>query len=526
MPPAPVAALARDLVLDRYRPLRPLGSGGSGSVWLARDERSGREVALKIVAREGKAGDRAEREARAAARLRHERCVRAYGFGGDAGHFYIAYEYVPGRTLREAIRAGELTDRQAVAAAAQLLDALAHAHAHGIVHRDVKPANVILEEGERVSVRLLDFGLAQFDEAATLTAAGDVPGTLAYISPERLRGADATPAADVWSVGVILWETLAGGHPFLGVPIQQMAAAIAEGAPPLARERPDLPPRLLTAVDRALDLDPARRPSAAALAKELRRAWSRGPGGGRTPSLRTRGRVIAAPARLIPAAATGVATVAGASLLPFFPTGLAVGAGAIAAALAVRAPRAGLAVALAAPVLPLGNHAAGAAWLYAAVAIVVLAVAWRDARAGLAFAAGPPLAAVGALPLLPLVAALARGPARRAAHAALGVLAAALAARVYGESAAPGGIAAEESPAVVAGALLHELSARPELLVLAAVLAGAAALVPHARTPWRAAGLAASVLAAALLGAPALPAAPVVLGCWALAAALAARPAH
>ena len=100
-----------DLVLDRYRPLRPLGSGGSGSVWLARDERNGLDVALKIVPREGKAADRAEREAEAASRLRHERCLRAYGFGSDSGHVYIAYEYVGGRTLRDAMRSGDLRRR-------------------------------------------------------------------------------------------------------------------------------------------------------------------------------------------------------------------------------------------------------------------------------------------------------------------------------------------------------------------------------------------------------------------------------
>ena len=90
----------RDLVLDRYRPLRPLGRGGSGSVWLARDERTGLEVALKIVPREGKRASRAAREMEAASRLRHERCVRAYDFGGDSGHVYIAYEYVQGQTMR------------------------------------------------------------------------------------------------------------------------------------------------------------------------------------------------------------------------------------------------------------------------------------------------------------------------------------------------------------------------------------------------------------------------------------------
>ena len=187
------------------------------------------DVALKIIAREGKAAARAEREAMAARRLRHDRCVRAYDVGHDPSHVYIAYEYVPGRTLRETIRAGALTDRDAVEIAAQVLDALAHAHRTGIVHRDVKPANILVEDCDDLSIRLLDFGLAQFDGADTLTAVGDVPGTLAYIAPERLDGSEATPQSDVWSVGVLLWETLSERHPFWGVPIQEVARAIQAG---------------------------------------------------------------------------------------------------------------------------------------------------------------------------------------------------------------------------------------------------------------------------------------------------------
>src|SRR5579862_7050620 len=116
-----------ELVVDRYRPLRPLGSGGSGSVWLARDERTGLDVALKIVAREGKSAMRAEREAAAAAHLRHPACLRAYSFARDDRHVYIAYEFVPGHTFREALRAGQLTDDTAIEACAQVCDGLAHA---------------------------------------------------------------------------------------------------------------------------------------------------------------------------------------------------------------------------------------------------------------------------------------------------------------------------------------------------------------------------------------------------------------
>src|SRR5438094_7497524 len=158
------AALAQELILGRYRPIRPLGSGGMGHVWLARDERSGLDVALKIVSREGKSGHRAEREARAAASLRHDRCQRIIALARDPSHVYIAYEYIPGRTMREAMRAGELDDGAAIEVAAQIAEALAHAHARGIVHRDVKPSNVLLAETEGIDVRLVDFGLAQMAE--------------------------------------------------------------------------------------------------------------------------------------------------------------------------------------------------------------------------------------------------------------------------------------------------------------------------------------------------------------------------
>src|SRR5436190_14269036 len=257
MPTAASAVAQSELVLGRYRPLRPLGSGGSGSVWLARDETNGLDVALKIVPREGKAASRAEREAEAAARLRHPACQRAYGSGRHSRHVYIAYEYVPGRTFREALRGGELDDAAAIEASAQVLDALAHAQERGIVHRDVKPSNILLAEGRTVSVRVLDFGLAQIREAETLTAQGDVPGTLAYIAPERLAGELTTEAADVWAVGVLLWEALAGRHPFWRSSLLETARAIEDGPAPLESMRPDLPKPLLAAIGRSLDLDPA-----------------------------------------------------------------------------------------------------------------------------------------------------------------------------------------------------------------------------------------------------------------------------
>src|SRR4029078_7533467 len=172
MEEASARATENGLVLGRYRPLKPLGSGGMGSVWHAHDEKRDREVALKIVPRMGTARPRAKRQSTDAAQLKHPACLRAYSLARDEGHVYIAYEYVPGRTLRHALDHGELDDECAVEAAAQILEGLAHAHERGIVHRDIKPSNVLLVDGPGISVRLLDFGLALVTEQGTLSARG------------------------------------------------------------------------------------------------------------------------------------------------------------------------------------------------------------------------------------------------------------------------------------------------------------------------------------------------------------------
>jgi len=536
----------RALVLDRYRPLRPLGRGGSGSVWLARDERTGLEIALKIVPREGKRAARAAREMEAASRLRHERCVRAYDFGEDAGHVYIAYEYVRGLTLREVLRAGDVDDAEAVEIAAQVLEGLAHAHRRGIVHRDVKPSNVLVEDAAGVSVRVLDFGLAQFDEADTLTAVGDVPGTLAYISPERLEGAEATERSDVWAVGVILWEALAGSHPFWGVPLPQVASTIASGAPPLSARRGDLPRRLLAAIDGALSVDPDRRPPAARLATELREAFvapaprarpERRTPRERRPAKRTRPAAVRAAVplrqRTVHAGAVALATAVGGSLLPFWPASLLVALAVAAGVVALRAPRLGLALALAAPVFPLGNVAQAAAVVYGVLALGWLAVTWRDPRAGLAFCAGPLLAPLGLLALLPLCVQPARGWWRRGLHAGAGVLTAAAVAGLAGrELPLTGtvvgdlGVAGSERPTDVLHALGTVLQGSEALATTALALGIVAAALPRATSrglPGIAA-LGALQLVLVLAWAPAIPWVGFVFGTWLLCGLLAARP--
>ncbi len=518
-------AQASELVLGRYRPLKPLGTGGNGSVWLARDEHSGLDVALKIVPREGKAGVRAEREARTAAQLRHPRCIRSYALGRDASHVYIAYEYVPGRTLREAMRSGELDDRAVVEVAAQILEGLAHAHRQGVVHRDVKPANVLLADGPELDARVLDFGLALNAEEQTLTAHGDVPGTLAYISPERLAGKPARPAADVWAVGVILWEALTGRHPFWdGTPLEVQNAILA-GAPSLEPLRPDLHPAVLEVVASALLHNPAHRPGAESLAEQLRglvrKERRRGGAGGEPPRIS----VGALPARL-PAAALAAA-VAGwtAGTLPFYPPGWAPGLAGAAALLTLVRERLGLVFALVVPFFPLANISLGLAVAYAALAAAWIALAWRDPRSGLLFALGPALAPLAALGLLPVAAQVARGPVRKAATVGVGVLLAALVAGLRGVSLPFGqgrpplglGIAGSERPTAVAHALADTLGAYPGLAAEAVALALLAAAIPfvRARGPWTIAVFGAAMLASTLLLAPAAPAVPLVAAAWA-----------
>jgi hypothetical protein len=526
---AAVALPSSELVADRYRPLRPLGSGGSGSVWLARDEVTGLDVALKIVPREGKAATRAEREALAAARLRHERCLRAYGLERDSRNVYIAYEYVPGETMRQALRAGSLNDADSVEAAAQILEGLAHAHARGIVHRDVKPSNVLVAEGEELSIRLLDFGLAQLAEEESLTATGDVPGTLAYVPPERLHGEPGEPAADVWAVGVLLWEALSGWHPFWNGSLLETARRIETGASPLAQVRPDLPRPLCALVDRMLALDPAARPSARMLAGELRDAFAervRRRAGPPAVSVRV-------PVRLAAPAAAGLFAGWTAAELAFFPALFAPLLGLLAFALTLARPRLGLAFALAVPVLPLGNISSGLAILYAGAACVWLALSWRSPREGLFLACGPLLAPISALGLLPLAAQGVRSLPRRALQVGGAVLLAALVAGLrhaplpFTSAAAPHGlgIAGSEDPFAVAVALWRALTARPWLLLEAFALAAAAVALPFARERglWGIAGLGAGLIAVTLLPAPSVAAVPLVLAAWSTCTVLALK---
>lgn len=514
------------LIVGRYRPIEPLGAGGSGTVWRARDEQDGRDVALKVVDGEGRAAERAQREAAAVARLSHTHCARAYAIERDDRNVYLVYEYIPGKTLRDALRTYELADAEVVEVAAQLLEALAHAHEHGVVHRDVKPTNVLLEERDSVHARLLDFGLALIDDVDSLTAAGDVPGTLAYIPPERLDGDEATGAADVWSVGLILWEGLCGRHPFFTNSPVETAKLITAGVPPLADERSDLPRALIAAVESALELDPEERSEPLALARALRSSLVRSPRRRQRRARVARG-VLAA--RLAHAGLSAAFVAAAVSLFPFFPPSFTLPLAAAVGAVALARPRLGLFLALAAPVLPLGDISSGLAWAYGAAAVVYLALTWRQPVSAMVPVVGPLLGAIGALVVAPLLALRTRGAVRRGLLAGLTVLVAMLWAALKGlplpltgEAAPLGvGIPGSASPTAVAWAIAGFLAAYPAIIVAAGAIAVAAALAPIAVRAgvWALATGSAAVLAVLVLGPPlaldtSIDTVPILAAAW------------
>ena len=246
------------VVLDRYRLHRRLGTGAFGTVWMARDERLERDVAVKILARELVLGGRFEREARAAARLSHPSIVTLYEAAVDDEGAYLVSELVLGDTFGALLADGQLSDRDIVGIGVALCDALTHAHEQGVVHRDVKPSNVLVPGraglGSRATAappaKLTDFGVARVIDSDSLTLSGDVIGTLAYMAPEQAAGLEAAEPADLYALALVLYEALSGVNP-LRTATSHRARRLAH-LPPLRRQRRDLPTGLGQAIDRAL----------------------------------------------------------------------------------------------------------------------------------------------------------------------------------------------------------------------------------------------------------------------------------
>ena len=257
-----------ELVLGRFRLIERLGSGGHGTVWEAYDERLRRTVALKRIAcahdASGEDHRRIDREALAAARLSHPAIVAFHEALSDHDAYYLVSEIVRGASLAKRYAGARPRDGELIAIGLALADGLAHAHARGVIHRDVKPQNVIIaidasETGAHA--KLTDFGVAQIAGEQPLTRTGDVVGTLAYMAPEQADGRQVSPATDLYALALTLYEGFAGENPLRGATAVATVKRLSEGICPLAERRPDLPRRLARAIDRALSIDPAERGS-------------------------------------------------------------------------------------------------------------------------------------------------------------------------------------------------------------------------------------------------------------------------
>ena len=269
-------------IVGRYRIERRLGVGGMSTVQLAFDQRLERYVAIKLLA-EHLADDptfvsRFRREALAAARLVHPNIVQVFDFGFDErqGQHFIVMEHVPGHSCAELLRDhGRLEVDQAVDVVTQACRGLDYAHRNGVVHRDVKPGNLLVSDSD--VVKLADFGIARATDQSSITQVGSVLGTAAYLAPEQARGEAAGPRADLYSLGVVSYQLLTGRLPYEANSLSELALKQQrEPPPPVDELNPRVPPELADAVAGALALDQEERPASAALLAEAIAAGARG----------------------------------------------------------------------------------------------------------------------------------------------------------------------------------------------------------------------------------------------------------
>src|SRR3954452_19184018 len=449
-----------DLILGRYRLGHRLGAGGFGTVYAATDERLERAVAVKIIP-SSPSGDppRAQREALAAGRLGHPGIVAIFDAGQDEQARYLVSELVHGRTVDELSADGALSERDVLRIGLALAGALQHAHDRGVVHRDVKPQNVIVPEAPRSAdgvAKLADFGVAHLAGDEPLTRTGDVVGTLAYMAPEQAAGQRVDERADLYNLALVVYEALAGANPVRAGSPAATARRLGTLLPSLGRARRDLPADLCAAVDQALRPKPEERGTLAELADALAAALPEVSDVGGTVAPHPfeectaplpRGLARAAAALAAGALLAAALAWSGDSPLP-----------ALAAVAAVAVlPRAGwLAVAVAAVAL-LAAERPGAALLTAAALAPVPLALYRRGTAWSVPALAPLLGLAGLAGASPAIAGRARGWVARAALGALGAWCAVLAAGPPPHGALASTTAAVDevlAPAVTSGALL------------------------------------------------------------------------
>ncbi|MDQ6744798.1 MAG: protein kinase, partial [Actinomycetota bacterium] len=269
-------------IAGRYRIEGRLGVGGMSTVHLAFDQRLERHVALKLLA-EHLAEDpafisRFRREALAAARLVHPNIVQVFDFGFDEGHHqhFIVMEHVTGNSCAELLRdRGHLDVDQAVEIVSQACRGLDYAHRNGVVHRDVKPGNLLVSDSD--VVKLADFGIARATDQSSITQVGSVLGTAAYLAPEQARGEEAGPRADLYSLGVVTYQLMSGRLPYEAGSLSELALKQQRESPnPLDRLNPRVPRELAQAVALALGLDPELRPADALIFADALQSGAQG----------------------------------------------------------------------------------------------------------------------------------------------------------------------------------------------------------------------------------------------------------
>jgi hypothetical protein len=500
------AEVAAPLVLGRYRLGDRLGAGGFGTVYAATDERLERAVAVKVIP-SGPTRDpeRGRREALAAGRLDHPGIVAVFDAGEDGRARYLVSELVYGRTVDELCAEGLLTDRDVLRIGLALCGALEHAHVRGVVHRDVKPQNVIVPDAPRSAAgvaKLADFGVAHLAGDDPLTRTGDVVGTLAYMAPEQAAGKRIDERADLYSLALVLYEALAGHNPVRAGSPAATARRVGTVLPPLRRSRKDLPEELCAAIDTALRPKPDERGTLSELADELAESL---------PEVSDEGGGFVAPHRL----ERGLWLPRGADRA--LAAALAGGLVALALQWVGEPAWPALAAAVAVAVLP------RAGWLLAAVATLGVVAAERPGAALLGAAALAPVPPLlyrrGALWSVPAVAPLlglaslagaypalvghARGALTRAALGALGAWWALLAAPLLGRETL-GGVDSFVLPANAQRALDDVLAplVTGGALLYAAVWALAALVLPWlVRGRWLSLDIVAACAWAAALGA-------------------------